>query len=245
MASLREPALRHDFQVRIDEYMSQINDNAPDVTDVDDVGQSWQTFIDNLYTAVYEVLGSETRRNPDWFDESKGDILPLLKRKNAAHDSYLANPSSAQMKRQWKVACTEAQRELRRIKNEWWTRKAEEIQRLADGNRIYEFYGAVKGIFGPPRRHVTPLKSVDGSTLIKEKSAILRRWSEHFKELLKRRNPVDESFIEELPSLPVIEELDDPPRMDEVSDAIKLLKSGKAAGSDGIPAKCTSTAAQD
>ena len=60
-----------------------------------------------------------------------------------------------------------------------------------------------------------------------------KSWMEHFQELLNRSRP------EEPPDIPAAEtDLDmsmERPSMAEIVRAIKALKSGKAAGPDGIP----------
>ena len=70
--------------------------------------------------------------------------------------------------------------------------------------------------------------------MIKDKEGILSRWAEHSSELLNRVNPTDPSFIDTVPQLNVVEELDLPPTLDEVKKAIFSLKCRKAAGLDGL-----------
>ena len=47
----------------------------------------------------------------------------------------------------------------------------------------------------------------------------------------------DPGFLDDLPTLPIIPKLDDPPSFDEVEKAILSLKDNKTAGSDNIPAE--------
>ena len=46
---------------------------------------------------------------------------------------------------------------------------------------------------------------------------------------------VQDTVIDRVPQLPLIEELDEPPTLEELTEAIEQLKSRKAAGVDGIP----------
>ena len=79
--------------------------------------------------------------------------------------------------------------------------------------------------------------SADGATLIKDKAAINMRWREHFSQLLNRPSSVDQSALDQVPQQQAIEELDNPPSMDEMKKAIKQMSCGKASGKDGIPAE--------
>ena len=123
------------------------------------------------------------------------------------------------------------------MENSWWTQKAAEIQFLADTNDTQRFYEALKTIYGPIQHAVHPLKSKDGSKVIKDHEGILSRWAEHLRELLSCANPTDSILLNLIPQLPVIPQLDDPPALHEIEAAVKALKNNKAAGPDGIPAE--------
>ena len=63
----------------------------------------------------------------------------------------------------------------------------------------------------------------------------LARWKEYFESILNRPEP---DQVAEIP--PAVEDLDiciDPPTMEEVKAAIKVMKSGKAGGADGLTAE--------
>ena len=82
-----------------------------------------------------------------------------------------------------------------------------------------------------------PVRAKDGVTLIKDQPGILSRWAEHLSELLNCINPTDPTFIDLIPQLPIIPDLDQLPTFHEVCVAVKGLKNNKAAGPDGLPAE--------
>ncbi len=55
------------------------------------------------------------------------------------------------------------------------------------------------------------IRSADGSNLITEKTEIFGRWEEHYHVLLNRSNPTNSSFLNNLPDLPVIQDLNNIP----------------------------------
>lgn len=79
-----------------------------------------------------------------------------------------------------------------------------------------------------------PRRSADG-TLLTGKNDIMKRWSEHFNQLLNRPSQITQEVIQNMPQSPVITSLDDPPTLAEIRKAIKNLLSGKSPGPDGIP----------
>ena len=87
---------------------------------------------------------------------------------------------------------------------------------------------------GPTRVKTAPLKSKSGE-IITDQSQQLQRWVEHYLELYATQNIVTDTALNALPSLPVMEELDDLSTEGELSKAIDSLACGKAPGKDGIP----------
>ncbi|CAJ1063208.1 hypothetical protein KUCAC02_027720%2C partial [Xyrichtys novacula] len=123
------------------------------------------------------------------------------------------------------------------MENEWWLKKAEEIQRNADDNNAHAFYEAVKSLYGPQKRNIAPVRSADSSVLFKDKEQILERWAELFDALLNTTNPSDPSVLDALPDLPPVPSLDEPPKFTEVFSAIRSLKNNKSPGPDGLLAE--------
>ena len=94
-----------------------------------------------------------------------------------------------------------------------------------------KFFDALKTVYGPP------LLSADGTSLLTDKEAILKRWAEHFNGVLNRPSSINDEAINRLPQVECNPLLDELPTVSETVKAIKLLSSGKAAGSDAIPAE--------
>ncbi|VDP29390.1 unnamed protein product [Schistosoma margrebowiei] len=97
-----------------------------------------------------------------------------------------------------------------------------------------QLYDITKKLSGNRRKPERPVKSKEGEiiTNIEEQQ---NRWVEHFKELLNRPAPLNPPSIEAAPTdLPINV---GPPTTEEISMAIRQIKSGKAAGPDNIPAE--------
>ena len=101
-----------------------------------------------------------------------------------------------------------------------------------------KFHDALKTIYGSKSSGATILLSVDGSTLLTDKEAILKRWAEHFKSVLNRPPSINEDAIDRLPEIECNVLLDEfPTVMMKTRKAVQQLSSGKAPGADAIPAE--------
>nr|VZI51341.1 unnamed protein product [Spirometra erinaceieuropaei] len=75
------------------------------------------------------------------------------------------------------------------------------------------------------------------ATLLTEKTQILQRWTEHFRGVLNRPSVIYDAAIERLPQVETNVDFDLPPSLHETIRAVQQLSSGKAPGSDAIPAE--------
>ena len=127
-----------------------------------------------------QVVGLLTRKHQDWFDETDKEIQELLKKTRSCHNHLLAKPDDQAAKTAYKTACSTLQAKLRTMQNDWWTGLAKRTQCYADMGDMCAFYVALKAVYGPSHQIQAPLHSLDESTLLTDKEAILQRWSEHF-----------------------------------------------------------------
>ena len=122
----------------------------------------------------------------------------------------------------------QVQRALRVMENEWWQSYPDEMQCYFNRCDTHNFCNSLKLAFGPTEKSLAPVRTTNGD-LIKNKSGILSRWAEHLSDLLNCVHPTDLSFIEAVPKLNVIHELDMRPTLEEIRKAIAFLKCHKAA----------------
>ena len=135
------------------------------------------------------------------------------------------------------MAKAQVQEATREMKNNWWIDKSNELQSFFDRNDMRDFFSGMKTVFGPRSRGLAPLRSRDGTRLLKSNNEILSRWKEHFEELLNRDPVINEDVLERLPHLPLDMTLEVVPTSEEVKLAVFSMKNNKAAGPDNIPAE--------
>ena len=235
LPALRNQNVREAYQDALTGLPDTAPQPGPDVTP-ESLSTSWNNACSTLLDVAQDSLGTAPRRHRDWFDEHSGEIRAVIRGKNAAHDAYLRNPSASN-KEKFTAMRSTGQLELRAMENTWWTKLANEMQGHMDSGDLHNFHSALKAAYGPTCSKISPIRSADGNTLLTDLSKILDRWAEHFQQLLNQANPTDPTFLDSIPQLTIVEELDQVPTYLEVEKAIWSLKNHKAAGPDGIPAE--------
>ena len=169
----------------------------------------------------------------------------LARRRHSTRNGSLPTPSTSwkqgeeencaeeqEQRRQWHRKSTQQWTEKwrgasRRIRGTTWMTKLDKQRKQPDRG----IWGKLTGKFQQTGK---PVKDKSGNplTTIKEQ---LKRWAEHFQELLNRPTP------DSPPDIPSTEtELPiscNKPSKAEIKKAIMTLRSGKAAGPDEIPAE--------
>ena len=196
-----------------------------------------ETDEDHTIGTMAEAVGLSTRKHHDWFDEADKEIQELLEKKRSCNNHLLAKPDDQAAKAAYKPACSTLQAKLRTMQNDWWTGLAQRTQQYADMGDIRAFYEALKAIYGPSHQIQAPLRSSNGSTLLKDKEAILQCWSEHFEGLFSDQRTVQVSSLAKIPQVDVKLKLDDLPTREEIGKATMQLKVDKSPGINGSPAE--------
>ena len=98
-------------------------------------------------------------------------------------------------------------------------------------------WGGEKSRGGPQSSGTTLLLSADGTSLLTDKEAFLKRWAELFDGVLNRPSSVNGEANNRLPQVECNPLLDECATVSETVKAIKLHSSGKVPGSDVIPAE--------
>ncbi|VDL95392.1 unnamed protein product [Schistocephalus solidus] len=74
-----------------------------------------------------------------------------------------------------------------------------------------------------------------GTSLLKEKSQILKLWAEHFRSVLNCSSAISDAAIDRLPQVNTNNDLYLPASLPETTWVLQQICSGKALGSDAIP----------
>ena len=160
-----------------------------------------------------------------------------LKGNTKKQKAYLSDTSSVSSKTAYSNICKTVPTRLRDMQDSWLSKKADELESFADRKDMKKFFDALKTIYDPQSSGTTLLLSADGTSLLTDKEAILKRWAEHFDGVLNRSSSINDKAINRLRQVKCNPLLDELPTVSETGKAIKLLSTGKAPGSDATAAE--------
>ncbi|CAH8552158.1 unnamed protein product [Dicrocoelium dendriticum] len=133
-----------------------------DVEGIATLGDLWHHIHNQVTAAAEETIGRTNCKRPDWFDDNNATIGALVSEKNAAFAAHVADPSDLGKSSQFRKVRRRLTRELRCIKNAWWTEKAKQMECYAERHQHKEFFDSLKAVYGP---RLEPLRTlIDGSS---------------------------------------------------------------------------------
>ena len=118
---LNQPEIRAKFQSNLAAGLKDIDTETTD------------TIWNGLKAVVTEQcrshLGKQLRYNEDWFDESDEEIQSMMARKRILFTSWHKDYRNERKRREYHEAKRAINIRVRKLKNDWWIAKSEEMQK--------------------------------------------------------------------------------------------------------------------
>ncbi|VDO47389.1 unnamed protein product [Schistosoma margrebowiei] len=187
-----------------------------------------------ITSTCHEVLGHKKHHHKEWITVDTLDKIQERRNKKAAINTSRTRAEKAKSQAEYTEVNKQVKRSIRTEKRKYVEDLAMRAEKAAREGNMRQLYDTTKRLSENRCKPERPVKNKEGEvfTNIEEQQ---NRWVEHFKELFNRSAPLNPSNIEAAPTdLPNNVGL---PTIEEVIMAIRQIKSGKAAGSDNIPAK--------
>ncbi|XP_066482784.1 DBIRD complex subunit ZNF326 isoform X2 [Tiliqua scincoides] len=208
-------------QGKVEEFAQALEESLPGPADAN-ASNRWGHF-------------KKTNKTADWFEAHSEALRPVIEEKKRALAAYKACPSERNLQI-LRATRNKVQTTARRCANDYWLQLCSQIQIAADTGNIKGMYDGIKQALGPTQKKIDPLKSATGE-VIQDEAQEMERWVQHYSELYSRENVVTEEALNNIECLPVLEELDSEPTLEELNVALDSLASGKAPEKDSIPAE--------
>nr|KAG5690470.1 hypothetical protein BaRGS_016470 [Batillaria attramentaria] len=169
------------------------------------------------------------RRGP-WQEEDPTQKLEVRKKKKTALNTSRTRRAKAKAQKEYTAADREVKRSTRKDKRDYIDNLANQAEEAAGQGNLKNLNQVTKKLAGKFQQTDKPVKDKNGHPLTTTEEQ-LKRWAEHFRELLNRPIPETPPAETELPINC------DKPSKAEIRKAIMTLRNGKAAGPDEIPAE--------
>ena len=195
--------------------------------------EMWETLQDTIHCIALAIFGKKTSKSHDWYEAKLSEMTPVIEAKHAALAKYKWSPTKWNLQT-LRAARSKVQCMARCCANEYWTEHSAMIQMAAAMGNIRGMYDGIKKALGPMQSKMAPLKSATWE-VITDQGWQMERWVEHYSDLYSRENTVTPSALGAIKCMPIMEELNIEPTMDELSKVIDSLATGKAPESNSIP----------
>ena len=199
------------------------------------IEERWKEFVDVLKDVSEETLKKEkTRRRRAWIKE---ETIKIIMERDKIHNQILSTKSERIREKldvKYRALNREVKRCAKRDKNEYYEEIAEEAENAAGRGEMNKVYKITKDLKGIRRKECVEIRDKEGN-IIQRRENIIKRWKEHFEEVLNREDPNEKISEEEMgEKMDMMQIKEGKPSRVEIVEAIKTMKNKKAAGMDGI-----------
>ncbi|VDO67431.1 unnamed protein product [Schistosoma margrebowiei] len=187
-----------------------------------------------ITSTCHVVLGQKRHHHKEWITVDTLDMIQERRNKKTAINTSRTRAEKAEAQAEYTVVNKQVKKSIGTDKRKYVEYLAKTAEKAAREGNMRQLYDITKKLSRNRRKPERPVKSKEGEVItnIEEQR---NTWVEHYKEHLNRPAPLNPSNIEAAPTdLPINV---GPPTIEEISMAIRQIKSGKAAGPDNTPAE--------
>ncbi|VDL98509.1 unnamed protein product [Schistocephalus solidus] len=191
------------FDVRDDALLDRLANRLANLSDADEdssMENCWCQLRNTVHSNTLNILGHTSRQHHEGFGNNDAGIHTLLAEKNRLHKAYVDHPTDATIANFYRSHYLVQQR-LREMQGTWMICKVEEIQGYVDHKEWKKFFAEMKAVYGPHVKGAAILLSADGTTLLTERTQILKYSAEHFRSILNRPSTISDFAINRMPQV--------------------------------------------
>jgi len=213
-------------------FVSSLNAKVSNCNDTTMEGR-WRHIRDSILSTCDAELGTTRKKSEEYIQERTWKTID--RRKEVYVKLLSATDANAEeLCQQYSLLDRQVKREVRSDWRRHLNCLAEKAQASADCGNMKDLYNTIKELGGQSAKKQAPIKSKEGKVLVTLEEQ-LARWKEHFEEVLNVER--EGICVEVVNNPPILRITTSSPSIKEITEAVKRLKNGKAAGNDGIPAE--------
>ncbi|XP_075316757.1 uncharacterized protein LOC142376932 [Odontesthes bonariensis] len=199
-----------------------------------DIENQWQQAKKGWLDTCEEVLGKTKQHHKEWMTFHTMKTLERRKQKKEVLNTSRTRAEKARAQEAYTAADKEVKKSIKKDKRDHFDDLAKQAEEAAGKGNLRELYLTTRKLAGKFQQVEKPVKDKEGNPLTTTEQQ-LRRWAEHFNELLNR--PAPEAPPDIPPANTELPINTGKPTKVEIKKAIMSLKNGKSAGPDEVPAE--------
>ena len=226
----KDHKVRTDYQLELSNRFQALRDNDGN----EGLEEQWHKMKEAWTTTCHKTVGKSTRKHQDWISPETLEKVEFRREQKEKLNNSKTRAAKQAASVQYSKANREVKNSARRDKRAFVENLAQEAEEAAQKRNLKTLYDTTKLLAKKQNKATRPVKDKEGKTLTTAEGQ-MKRWVEHFKNLLNQEPPTDQSDIP-----PAEEPLNiscERPTKTEIKNAIKQMKNNKAPGPDDIPAE--------
>ena len=229
--SLKDPFIAQQFSITTRNKYQALQDMQDPGDPID---KSWDSLKKVWTEASEEILGRKKQHSKAWISKDTISKVILKRSKKENLNRARTRLQKERAHAEYTEANKDVKKSVRKDKRKFIDDLAKEAEAAARQHNMTTLYDATKQLSRKFKATNHQIRNLNGRLLTTTEEQ-LKRWVEHFQQLLNRPPPMEPPILP-----PANQELDiscEPPTRAEVEKAIKSLKNNKSAGPDNIPAE--------
>jgi hypothetical protein len=198
-----------------------------------------EEYIEKAHKLGIEVFGERPRsiKEKDWYSQIKPALQKYIDERKRLWElvkQYKGKSKYVTVFKAYRKAQKEESKAMQRLADDFFRDKCSKLDECIrrDHMKGYKAIIASMGLETKAKMEQN-INSVNG-ILLTEAKDIQERWVHHFKNLLNIKKSVDPSIFDSLDQYDVDNKLAEEPTMEEMENAMAIMKNDKATGGDEI-----------
>ena len=199
-----------------------------------DTDTQWLHIKETWTSTCKEILGKKKCHDKEWISADTFSKVQVGKQKKGVIKNSRTRAAKAAAQKQYAEANRAVKKSIKTDKENSKDSLAKEAEDATAHGNMKQLYDTTRKLAGKYKPADRPIKDKKGDVLTSDGDQ-LKRWREHFEELLNLPAPENPSDIP--PAEEVLQVNCESPSKAEIEKVIHHLKTGKASGPDEIPAE--------
>ena len=229
---LRDKDTQAAFQISLSNRYQPLQELIED--NETDVETHWEHCKKFWHGTCEEVIGKNKTQHKEWISADTIHKLETKRERKTVLDNSRTRAAKARAQEECTAVNREVKRSVKKDKRDYIDDLARQAETAAGQENMRDLYLVTKKLTGKFQQTDKPVMDKNRNPLTTANEQ-LKRWAEHYRELLNRPTPDSPPDIP--PSETELSISCDKPLKAEIKKAIMTMSSGKAAGPDEIPAE--------